>query len=57
MRKNASDYHKMNKISRCNICGKFFDSKRALKEHIDKNHRVTNSKMLGVRKNLNLHTK
>jgi hypothetical protein len=51
MRRNASDYHKMNKISRCNICGKFFDSKRALKEHIDKNHRVTNSKMLGVRKN------
>ena len=36
----------MNKISRCNICGKFFDSKRELKDHIDKNHRITNTKIV-----------
>jgi uncharacterized C2H2 Zn-finger protein len=34
------------KISRCNSCRKFFNSKRALKEHIDKNHRITNSKVV-----------
>jgi hypothetical protein len=34
----------MNKISRCNICGEFFDSKKALKDHKDKSHRVTDSK-------------
>jgi hypothetical protein len=33
------------KISRCIICGLFFDSKKELKEHKDKNHRITNSKM------------
>jgi uncharacterized C2H2 Zn-finger protein len=32
-------------ISRCNICCKFFDSKKELKDHIDKNHRITNSKI------------
>ena len=35
----------MGKISRCNVCGKFLDSKRELKDHIDKNHRITNSKI------------
>lgn len=34
-----------NKISQCNICGKFFNSKRDLKEHIDKNHRITDEKI------------
>jgi hypothetical protein len=34
-----------NKISRCNICGEFFNSKKELKEHIDKNHRITAPKM------------
>ena len=34
-----------NIISRCNICDDFFNSKRELKEHIDKNHRITDSKM------------
>ena len=34
------------KISRCNICGEFVQSKRQLKEHKDKNHRITNSKMI-----------
>jgi uncharacterized C2H2 Zn-finger protein len=29
-----------NKISRCNICGEFFQSKRELKRHKDKNHRI-----------------
>ncbi len=33
------------KVSRCNACGKFFDSKRELREHIDKTHRITNSKL------------
>jgi uncharacterized C2H2 Zn-finger protein len=40
----------MNKISRCNICGHFFNSKRELKEHKDKNHRITNSKVVADRK-------
>jgi hypothetical protein len=34
-----------NKISRCRICGQFLQSKKALKDHKDKNHRITNSKM------------
>jgi hypothetical protein len=34
------------KISRCIICGKFFDSKKQLKHHKDKNHRITNSKIV-----------
>jgi hypothetical protein len=33
------------KISRCNICGEFFQSKRRQREHKDRNHRITNSKM------------
>jgi hypothetical protein len=36
------------KISKCNSCGKFFNSKRQLKNHIDKDHRITNSKMAPV---------
>jgi hypothetical protein len=32
-------------ISRCNICGQFSDSKKELKEHKDKNHRITDLKM------------
>jgi hypothetical protein len=40
----------MSKISRCNSCGKFFDSKRELKDHIDNNHRITNSSVLASRK-------
>lgn len=35
-----------NKISRCKTCGKFFDSKRELREHIDKDHRITGSKIV-----------
>jgi hypothetical protein len=30
--------------SRCIICGKFFDSKKELKHHKDKNHRITKFK-------------
>jgi len=33
-------------ISRCIICGQFFDSKRELRDHKDKAHRITNSKMV-----------
>ena len=35
-----------NIISRCNMCGQFFQSKKGLKEHKDRNHRITNSKMM-----------
>jgi hypothetical protein len=38
-----------NVISRCNICYDFFNSKRELKEHKDKNHRITNSKLVGLK--------
>ncbi len=34
-----------NITSRCIICGGFFDSKKGLREHKDKDHRITNSKM------------
>jgi hypothetical protein len=37
------------KISRSNICGKFFDAKRGLKKHIDKEHRITNTKIVDLR--------
>lgn len=30
----------MNKISKCQMCEKFFSSKRELKDHIDENHRI-----------------
>jgi hypothetical protein len=33
-------------ISRCNICGEFFNSKKQLRDHKDKNHRITDSKMM-----------
>jgi hypothetical protein len=39
----------LNKISRCNICGKFFNSKRELKEHKDKDHRITDSKIVELK--------
>jgi hypothetical protein len=34
------------KNSRCIICGKFFDSMKDVKEHKDKEHRITNSKII-----------
>lgn len=34
-----------NKISRCNICHKFFNSKRELKVHKNKEHRITTAKL------------
>jgi hypothetical protein len=36
-------------ISRCNICGEFFDSKREIKDHKNKNHRITGSKLAGLK--------
>ena len=38
------------KITRCNICHKFFNSKRDLKAHKDKDHRITNYKILKNKK-------
>jgi hypothetical protein len=38
----------MNKISRCNICGEFLNSKRELKRHKDKNHRISALKIAGL---------
>ena len=35
-------------ISRCNICGQFFDSKKELRKHKDKNHRISNSKTMAA---------
>jgi uncharacterized C2H2 Zn-finger protein len=37
------------KISQCNSCARIFDSKKALKEHIDKTHRITDSKTVGLK--------
>jgi hypothetical protein len=34
-----------NIISRCIICGQYLNSKKALKAHKDKNHRITNSRV------------
>jgi uncharacterized C2H2 Zn-finger protein len=36
-------------ISRCIICGQFFNSIKELKNHKDKNHRITNARMKGKR--------
>jgi uncharacterized C2H2 Zn-finger protein len=33
------------RISKCNICGEFFQFKKELREHKDKNHRITNEKI------------
>ena len=38
-----------NKISQCNICARIFDSRKALKEDIDKTHRITDSKISGLK--------
>ena len=38
-----------NKISRCNICGEFLDSKIGLKRHKDKKHRITASRITGLK--------
>ena len=38
-----------NIISRCNICGEFFQSKKGVKEHKDRNHRITNSKIVQLK--------
>ena len=37
-----------NIFSKCIICGKFFDSKKELRKHKDKNHRISNSKIMTV---------
>jgi hypothetical protein len=48
----CGDYGKNmpSRISRCNICHKFFNSKRELKAHKDKEHRITNHKILKKKK-------
>jgi hypothetical protein len=35
----------VNTISKCHICGKFFDSKKKLKDHKDNDHRISSSHM------------
>jgi uncharacterized C2H2 Zn-finger protein len=32
-------------ISRCSMCGQYFDSRKQLREHIDRHHRITNLKI------------
>lgn len=32
-------------LSRCNICGSLFNSKKELKHYKDKNHRIRNAKL------------
>jgi hypothetical protein len=44
------------KISHCIICGNFFDSKKNLKDHKDKNHRITDSKIVGLKATIVLIT-
>jgi hypothetical protein len=36
----------VNRISRCNICGEFFKSKKELRNHKSKDHRITAPKMI-----------
>jgi hypothetical protein len=43
------------KISRCIIYGNFFYSKKELKEHKDKYHRITNPKINQVPANIISH--
>ena len=35
-------------LSKCIIFGKFFDSKKQLRTHKDKDHRITDSEMMSV---------
>jgi uncharacterized C2H2 Zn-finger protein len=35
-----------NVISRCSICDDYFNSKKELKEHKHKNHRITDSRIM-----------
>ncbi len=35
-------------LSKCIICGQFFDSKKQLRTHKDKAHRITDSKMMSL---------
>jgi hypothetical protein len=39
------------KISRCTSCGECSNSKLELKGHIDKNHKITNSKIVIITSN------
>ena len=43
--KSSVSYRTTGTISRCIICGQFFDSKKELKGHKDKSHRITNAKL------------
>jgi uncharacterized C2H2 Zn-finger protein len=35
--------------SKCTMCDRYFQSKKALREHINKEHRITNTKMRNVK--------
>jgi hypothetical protein len=37
-----------NIISKCSICDQFFDSKKKLRDHKDKDHRITDLKIISI---------
>jgi uncharacterized Zn finger protein len=40
----------VNRISRCNICGEFFKSKKELRSHKSKEHRISAPKIMASMK-------
>jgi hypothetical protein len=44
-------------ISRCSVCSEFFDSRRQLRGHIGRHHRITNSKMAAQEGEASVHCK
>ena len=45
-KRREGDIPMPNKSSQCIICGQYFQSKKELKDHKDKNHRITNTKIV-----------
>jgi hypothetical protein len=41
-------YAMTGRISRCNICDQFFQSKKELRVHKDREHRITNEKIVRI---------
>ena len=44
--KTSCLYAMTGRISKCHICDRFFQSKKELREHKDRDHRITNQKIL-----------